>query len=103
MQPKHAQDKSCGLAAEIQSRIRRCRVFVYRDLIVYPRADEEYQGFSGIVSRETKDCQSELSGSALTVFVRMVLSAYGVESVNMREDAVSFLASQTRVLCPMRA
>ena len=69
VQPKHAQDKSCGLAAVIQSGIRRCRVFVYRDLIVYPRADEEYQGFSGIVSRETKTRQSELSGSALTVFV----------------------------------
>ena len=66
---KHAQDKSCGLAAVIQSRIRRCRVFVYRDLIVYLRAAEEYQGFSGIVSRETKTRQSERSGSALTVFV----------------------------------
>ena len=38
VQLKHAQDKSCGLAAEIQARIRRCRVFGIADLIVYPRA-----------------------------------------------------------------
>ena len=34
VQLEHAQNKSCGLAAEIQARIRRCRVFVYRDLKV---------------------------------------------------------------------
>ena len=50
---KHAQDKSCGLTAVIQSRIRRCRVFVRRDLFVRPRAGEEREGVSGIVSRET--------------------------------------------------
>ncbi len=55
------------------------------------------------VSRETKTCQSELSGSALTVFVRMVLSAYGYESVNPREDAGTGFDSAMRVLCPMRA
>ena len=33
--------------AVIQARIRRCRVSVRRELDVYPRADKEYQGFSG--------------------------------------------------------
>ena len=33
--------------AVIQARIRRCRVFVGRDLFVCPRAGEERQGVSG--------------------------------------------------------
>jgi len=44
---KHAQDKSCGLTAVIQARIRRCRGYVCRKLIVCPRAGEERQGGSG--------------------------------------------------------
>ena len=44
---KHARSKLLGLAAVIQSRIRRCRVFVGRDLIVCPRADQENQGVWG--------------------------------------------------------
>ena len=34
VQSKHARSKLLGLAAVIQSRNRRCRVFVYRDLKV---------------------------------------------------------------------
>ena len=40
---KYARSKLLGLAAVIQSRIRRCRVFLGRDLIVCPRAGQENQ------------------------------------------------------------
>ncbi|MBQ5355701.1 MAG: hypothetical protein IIU08_07515, partial [Clostridia bacterium] len=36
VQPKHAQNKFCGLTAVIPARIRRCRDFGIPDLIVYP-------------------------------------------------------------------
>ena len=61
------------------------------------------KAYRGIASRETNSRQSGLSGSALTVFVRMVLSAYGYEFVNVREDAGTGFDSVMRVLCPMRA
>ena len=46
-----------GLTAEIQSRIRRYRVSAYRDPVVQPRADKEYQS---VVSCETKTVGEEL-------------------------------------------
>ena len=61
------------------------------------------KAYRGIASRETNSRQSGLSGSALTVYIRMVLSANGYESVKMREDAGTVSAFRPRVLCPMRA
>ena len=97
VQPKHAQDKSCGL----RRRFRRafcavaclCGGICLSDLAQVKNS----KAFGGIVPRETNSRQSELSGSALTVFVLMVRSAYGVKSVNAREDAGTGFDSETRV------
>ena len=70
MQLKHTRDKSRGLAAVIQARIRRCRVFGIPDRIVHPRAGEERQGVCGNVSRETIPFSANVSCGTILGLLR---------------------------------
>ncbi|MBQ5356281.1 MAG: hypothetical protein IIU08_10475 [Clostridia bacterium] len=78
VQLKHAQDKSCGLAAVIQSRIER----------------GQCAGFLPNVSRETFVRSSPTTCFARTDFNRLVQPAYLPESEYVREDEVTAFISE---------